>query len=153
MPRPLWGTTWGVLTVPTRVLTVVQYGANMVRIRPLKTKLGIETEKYWEGLVENFFFCWEARNSSIVQDQVCCAKAVSNICKKPLFWTQEENLQDQNDLAPVFLGNRFAYKICIRDFRAIRSFDLWSFFCSIRYREYLHSTRRFFLQLVDSRPL
>lgn len=90
MPLPLRGTTWGVLKVP---LTVQQYGANMVWIRPLKTKLGIEIEKDWEGPEENlfFFFYWEAHNSSIVQERVCRAQAVSNTCKKPFSWTQEEN--------------------------------------------------------------
>lgn len=73
--------------------------------------------------------------------------------KSPFSEPRRKTLQDRNDLAPVFLGNRFAYKICIRGFRAIRSLDLWSFFCSIRYRAYLHSTRRFFLQFLDSRPL
>lgn len=62
---------------------------NMVRIRPLKTKLDMEIEKCWEGLEENLFsfLCWEAHNSSIVQERACRAQAVSNICKKPLCWT------------------------------------------------------------------
>lgn len=34
----------------TWVVTVQQYGADMVRIRPPKTMLGIEIEQYWKGL-------------------------------------------------------------------------------------------------------
>lgn len=98
----------------------------MVQIRPLKTKLGIEIEKYWERLEENLFFSFTERlmTAALFKSGFDMHRLGVTHAKSPFSEPRKKTLQDQDDLAPVFLGNRFAYKICIRDFRAIRSFNL-----------------------------
>lgn len=140
----------------TRVVTVRQYGANMVRIRSTEFQVGHwNTKGLWEGCGKHIFFFYTEMHvtAALFRSRSDAQELWVPHAKSSFFEHRRRTLQDQTDLAPAFLGNRFAHKTCIRDFLAIRSFDLWSFFCSIRYRKYLHSTHKFFFQFLDSRPL
>lgn len=126
----------------------------MVQIRSAELQAGHWNAKgSGEGCGKCFSFSSQTHTTAALfrSGFIACALWVTRA--KSSFSEHRRTPQDQHDLAPASLGNRFPHQICIRDFLAIRSFNLWSFFCSIRYRKYLHSTHKIFLQFLDSRPL
>lgn len=140
----------------TRIMAVQQYGTNMVWIRSAELQVGHwNTKGLGEGCGKRLLFFYSQMHitAALFRGGFVAHGLRVTHAKSPFSEHRRRMPQDQNDLAPIFLGNRFSHKICIRDFLAIRSFNLWSFFCSIRYRKYLHSTHKFFLQFLDSRPL
>lgn len=139
IPLPLWGTTFvGVLLrFYTRVVTV-QYSANMVQIGSTVFQVGHwNTKGLWEGCGKYIFFFYSEPHvtAALFRSGFVAQGLWVPHAKSPFFEHRRRTLQDQIDLAPVFLGHSFARKTCIRDFFAIRSFDIWSLLCSIRHRK------------------
>lgn len=71
-----------------------------------------------------FFYSQTHRRAALFRSGFVAHGLGVTHAKSPFSEHRRRTPQDQNDLAPVFLGNRFAHKICIRDFLAIRSFNL-----------------------------
>lgn len=94
---------------------------------PLNSKLGIEIQKDWEeGCGKHLFFFYLQMHitAALFRSGFVVHGLRVTHAKSPFSEQKRRTPQDQDDLAPVYLGNRFAHKICIRDFLAIRSFNL-----------------------------